>query len=158
MSLDWSSLTFTPSDDVVAQVAQSWGWLIAEPFTPVMFSALGDMFYQPKSGGVWWLNTGTGEITQVGATSEQFHTLLKTDYVHIWFMPDLVEQLRASGKTIQPGQCYTYVRLPVFADGTYDVSNIKPARALDHFASTGEIIRGIQDFVRDEDELLSVEN
>lgn len=144
MSIGWSSLTFTPTDESVQQLAASWGWLLREPFVPVLFSILGDVFFQPDSGGIWWLNTGTAELKRVADSVPQFRELLGTEVVHEWFMPSLVEQLHAAGKVPAPGECYSYVTLPIFVEGKYDVENLNPVPAHEHFSLTGHVLREIQ--------------
>ncbi|HEX5362964.1 MAG TPA: T6SS immunity protein Tdi1 domain-containing protein [Gallionella sp.] len=139
MSIGWASLTCTPSEESVQQLAVSWGWLIREPFVPVLFTALGDVFFQPDSGGIWWLNTGTAEVTRVADSVDQFRELLGTEIVDEWFLPDLIEQLHAAGKVPDDGECYTYVTLPIFAEGKYEVDNLNPVPAYEHFMLTGDI-------------------
>ena len=149
MSLSWSDLTFTPSDEAIQTLATSWSWLLQEPFVPVLFSSLGDVFFRPESSeAVFWLNAGTGEIRRVAESVGHFRELLDTALANEWFMPGLVEQLHAAGKIPGAGQCYTYVTLPVFAEGKYEVGNLNPVPASDHFAWTGAIlkeIRGVPD-------------
>jgi len=43
------------------------------------------------------------------------------------------------GKDPEPGECFTYVTLPVFAEGEYVVDNLNPVPAGEHFAITGHI-------------------
>jgi hypothetical protein len=143
MSIGWASLTCTPSDEAVKKLAESRGWILREPFAPVLFSALGDVFLEPDSGGVWWLNTGVGELTQVAESVQEFRELLCTELADEWFMPTLIERLHAAGKVLQAGQCYTYVTLPVFAEGRYEVENLNPVPAHEHFGLTGHILSEI---------------
>jgi hypothetical protein len=140
MTIGWSALTFTPSAEALKRIAESWGWLLREPFTPVLFSVLGDMFFEPDSGGVWWLNTGVAEVTQVANSVDEFQELLGTDLADEWFMPGLVEQLHDAGKIPGPGQCYTYVTLPIFEEGKYEVANLNPVPAEEHFGLTGQLL------------------
>lgn len=144
MSLGWASLTFTPDAEAVQALRASWAWLIAEPYKPVLFSALGDTFLQLESGAILWLNTGTAELTEVAQSWEHFVELLRTEQAEEWFMPGLVEQLHEAGKVPGPGQCYTYVTLPVFVEGKYEVSNLNPVPAKEHFAFTGELHQQIK--------------
>jgi hypothetical protein len=65
--------------------------------------------------------------------------MLGTDIVNDWFLPPLIEKLHAAGKIPGSGCCYTFVTLPIFAEGTYDVSNLNPVPAKDHFSVTGHI-------------------
>jgi hypothetical protein len=110
-----------------------------------LFSTLGDVFFEPDSGGIWWLNTGTAELTRVAETVEHFHERLATDIADEWFMPLLIAQLHAVGKVPEPGECYTYITLPVFAEGRYDVDNLNPVPAGEHFAVTGHILHEISE-------------
>ena len=144
MTINGSDLTCTPNQDAIERLAEAWAWLLKEPFVPVLFSALGDMFFEPDSGGIWWLNTGTAELTRVADSVEDFHSKLATEAGGEWLMPALVEQLNAAGKVPEPGECYTYVTLPVFAEGKYDVDNLNPVPAGEHFAITGHILHEIQ--------------
>jgi hypothetical protein len=144
MLIGWSSLTCIPSDEAVKQLAESWADVLREPFVPVMFSVLGDVFLERDSGGIWWLNTGMGELTKIAESFVEFRELLSTDLVNEWFMPALVEKLHAAGKIASLGQCYTFVTLPIFAEGTYDVSNLNPVSASEHFMFTGQIIHKIR--------------
>jgi hypothetical protein len=144
MSIGWSALTFTPDDEAVQELAAAWDWLIQEPFTPVLFSTLGDIFYRTQSDTVHWLNTGTGEISAVADSTEHFRERLGTEIADEWFMPALVEDLHAAGKIPGPGCCYTFTILPVFAEGRYEVTNLNPVPAKEHFALTGHMHRQIK--------------
>jgi hypothetical protein len=144
MAVGWSLLTITPTDEAVQQLIESWAWLLPEPFKPLLFSALGDVFFQSNSGNVFWLNTGTAEVTQVADSPTHFRELLGTEVVAQWFLPPLIERLRNAGKLLGPGQCYTYVTLPVFAEGKYEVDNLNPVPAHEHFALTGQVLSQIQ--------------
>jgi hypothetical protein len=143
MALSWSDLTCTPREDALESLATHWSWRLAEPFTPLLFSALGDVFLRPDSGGIWWLNTGTAELTQVADTIQKFQGLLNEEVATQWFMPGLIEQLHAAGKAPEPGECYTYVALPLLCDAPYTVENLNPVPARDHFSLTGEVLRQI---------------
>jgi hypothetical protein len=123
--------------------------LIREPFVPVLFTALGDVFFQPDSGGIWWLNTGTAEVTRVADSIDQFRELLGTEIADEWFLPALIEQLHAAGKVPEEGECYTYVTLPIFEEGKYEADNLNPVPAYEHFALTGDVHREILERARE---------
>ena len=143
MSVGWSSLTFEPSDDAIEQLAEAWAWRLKDPFRPVLFSTLGDMFFARDDGAVWWLNTGTAELTQVADSIEHFKERLATDVADEWFLPALIDKLQMAGKLREPGECYTYVTLPIFTEGKYEVDNLNPVQAAEHFELTGHIHRQI---------------
>ena len=143
MSVGWSSLTFEPTDDAIEQLAEAWAWRLKVPFRPVLFSTLGDMFFARDDGAVWWLNTGTAELTRVADSIEHFHERLATAVADEWFLPALIEKLQLAGKMREAGECYTYVTLPIFAEGKYEVDNLNPVSAAEHFELTGHIHRQI---------------
>lgn len=146
MAISGSELLCTPDREAIVELGNAWAWKLEEPFTPVLFSALGDMFFARDAGDVWWLNTGSAELTRVADSVADFQRLMTTDIVDEWFLPPLIEQLHAAGKVLQPGECYTYVTLPIFAEGRYEVENLNPVRAREHFAFTGGIHQDLQKF------------
>jgi len=141
--ISWSSLTFEPTAEAIAELSEAWAWLLKDPFRPVLFSILGDMFFARDDGAIWWLNTGSGEVSRVADTVDDFQEKLGTDIANDWFLPHLVEQLHAAGKVPEPGECYTYVTLPIFQEGRYVVDNLNPVPADEHFVLTGEVHREI---------------
>jgi hypothetical protein len=134
-----TDLTFAPSPDALEELRKAWAWLLPEPFEPLLCSALGDVFLEIDTRGVYWLNTSTGTISRVATSREEFQALLSTESANDFFLPNLISQLRAKGKTLGPGQCYSFVILPIFAEGQYEVSNLYPVAAKEHFSLTGEI-------------------
>ncbi|WP_410210988.1 T6SS immunity protein Tdi1 domain-containing protein [Aquirhabdus sp.] len=145
MSIKWSDLHFKPNDETIQQIVSSWAWLLPESFTPILFSIMGDMFFQSDSSEVLWLNTGTGEITPVANSVDHFNELLNSEIADEWLMPYLVEQLHEARKIPNEDQCYTYVTLPVFAEGKYTIENLNAVPAREHFAITGHILKQIQE-------------
>ena len=144
VTISWSDLHFSPNTQTIHTLATSWQWLLPNGFTPILFSILGDMFFQEATEEVYWLNTGTGEVTVVAKSAEHFNELLASAEADNWFMPNLVEQLHAAGKIPTENQCYTYVTLPIFAEGNYDIENLNPVPASEHFAMTGELLNHLQ--------------
>jgi hypothetical protein len=145
MNITWKDLSFLPSDEALAALQTAWQWLLPQPFEPVMASTLGDVFFQQGGPEVFWLNTGTAEITRVAASRSEFMELLRTEIADEWFMPHLIEELHEAGKLLQPDGCYTYVVLPIFAEGKYEASNLNPVPSAEHFGLTGEIHRQLRD-------------
>jgi len=138
MKVGWPQLVFTPDADALNELAACWAGLIAEPYTPILFSIFGDMFYVSQSG-VHWLDLGAGNISRVADTPEQFQSMLATSRANEWFLPPLVEQLYAAGKIPGPGHCYSPVILPIFKEGKYTVENLNPVPAKEHFAYTASV-------------------
>ena len=148
MSNRWDDLTFSPDEKALAALGSSWAWLLKEPFHPVLFSTLGDMFFRYESeDAIRWLNMGTSEIVQLAETETLFIAMLRTTTCDEWFMPGLIEQLRAAGKLLLPTHCYTYVTLPIFAEGKYEVGNLNPVPAWQHFNLRGEMHKQLRELL-----------
>ncbi|UPG94689.1 T6SS immunity protein Tdi1 domain-containing protein [Luteibacter aegosomatissinici] len=145
MPLSWNQLTCTPDKDAIDALAASWSWCIGDAFTPLLFTALGDMFYEADEGGIYWLNTGTAEVERVADDVDAFNQLLREEIADEWLLPPLIEALIDAGKVCAEGECYTYVTLPVFAEGEYTVENFNPVPAREHFELTGSVLQQLQD-------------
>jgi hypothetical protein len=145
MALTWNDLICTPDADAIDALAESWAWRIGDGYTPLLFTALGDMFYEADEGGIFWLNTGTAEVERVAESVTGFNQLLREDIADEWLLPALVEALLDAGKLRGEGECYTYVTLPIFAEGEYVVENLNPVAAIEHFELTGSVLQQMQD-------------
>src|SRR5262245_37080759 len=88
----------TPSVDAIEELRAAWSWLLPDDYQPVLFSALGDLFYQIPCGEIWWLNTGTAEVSKLADNQSEFQRLLDTDKADEWFLPPLIEKLISAGK------------------------------------------------------------
>jgi len=145
MALTWNDLTCTPDKEAIDALAESWNWLLGAAFTPLLFTAFGDMFFEADAGGIFWLNTGTAEVERVAESVEGFNHLLREDVADDWLLPGLVEALLEAGKTRAEGECYTFITLPIFVEGEYTVENLNPVSAKEHFQLTGTILHEIDD-------------
>jgi len=145
MNVTWNDFSFLPSAEALSALQKAWAWLLPPRFEPVLASTLGDVFFQQGGADVFWLNTGTAEITRVASSRLEFMELLGTEKADEWFMPRLIEELQAAGKFLQPDGCYTYVALPIFREGKYEVANLNPVPAAEHFYVSGEVHRQIRE-------------
>jgi hypothetical protein len=139
MEIGYDQLLASPDADAISRLRLAWSWLLPEHCEPLLFSALGDMFYETQTGEVCWLNTGTAELSRVAESKQEFQQLLGTECAEHWFLPPLIEELRRAGKILTARQCYTFVTLPIFAEGTYTVENLNPVWAKEHFELTGAL-------------------
>jgi hypothetical protein len=145
MALTWNDLICTPDKEAIDALAESWNWLIGDAFTPLLFTALGDMFFEADAGGIFWLNTGTAEVERVADNVPEFNNLLREEAADDWLLPGLIEALLEAGKTRAEGECYSYVTLPIFVEGEYTVENLNPVPAKEHFELTGSILHQLDD-------------
>lgn len=141
MSVRWSDLTFTPDSGAITRLRQSWQWRVRQPFKPVLCSVLGDAFIECDSGGIYWLNTGTAELTLVAEDALRMVQLLRTDLAAGWFLPELIDALQQILPPLGANQCYSYLTLPVVEQHGYHPENFQVAHAGDHFTLTGNLHR-----------------
>jgi hypothetical protein len=140
----WLQITTHPGNAVVQVLRQHWRWWLGERWTPLMFSALGDVLVQVAAGSVWWLSTATGGLEQVADSREQFVDQLRGERQDEWFLPGLIDVLRAQGKVLEPDPCYSFAVFPVFAGGSFSAENMHVKMAADHFALTGQLHESIR--------------
>jgi hypothetical protein len=105
MALTWNDLICTPDKEAIDALAESWNWLLGDAFTPLLFTALGDMFFEADAGGVFWLNTGTAEVERVADNVPAFNSLLREEAADDWLLPGLIEALLEAGKVRAEGEC-----------------------------------------------------
>jgi len=74
-----------------------------------------------------------------------FESLLNSELADEWFLPNLVGQLHAAGKVPGPDECYTFVTLPIFREGKYEVDNLNPVSAREHYGLTGSMHKRLRD-------------
>jgi hypothetical protein len=124
---------------------EHWRWLITEDLRPWFATALGDLFLHGADGRVWWLDVGSGELTCIARDAEHFRELLSDpDSTNLWFGEALVDRLRGSGIVLAPGQCYSYLQLPILG-GEYEPSNFRIYDVLTHFRVWGPIHQKVKD-------------
>lgn len=135
----WSEVTCRPSAAAVQALRTHWSWLLGEDWTLLLVSALGDVFVEVRAGSVWWLSTATGDLEQVAESRDVFLALLHTDRTDEWLLPGLVTVLRAQGRRLAEGECYSFVVPPVFAEGSFSAENLQVLATEAHFATTGAL-------------------
>lgn len=145
---DWSKITIVPNEEAIAALREHWHWLLGEDWMPLMFSAIGDVFFSVKAESIWWLSTATGSLEQVCDSHKEFEALLESESADEWFLPGLPIALHSMGKVLQADQCYTYNIFPVFEHGAFSVENMHAVEAAVHFKLSGQLfesIRGLPD-------------
>jgi hypothetical protein len=122
-----------------------WRWLIQESHRPLFATALGDLFLTDPDGRVLWLDMGDGQLQQVAASPAEFErAAADPDKNSLWFGEVLVDQLRAAGKVLGPGECYCYLQLPMLG-GEYDPANFRVYDVVTHFRVWGPIHEQLRD-------------
>jgi hypothetical protein len=145
MTLTINQLTKDISTIDIDDILSCWTWKTAGMKAVAAMSVLGDLFLVGRDDAVHWLQTDGGELTRVADDLPQFEQYLgDEEKVDNWFLPLLVEQLIAVGKTLKENEVYSFKKMPVIG-GEYSLNNIEPTDISVHFAFTGQISQQIKD-------------
>jgi hypothetical protein len=116
-----------------------WRWLIPETSRPLFVTALGDLFLAAPDGSILWLDLGDSQLRAVTANEAEFlRAAADPGNSDFWFGAVLVDQLRAAGKVLDPGECYSYLRLPMLG-GEFEPANFRVYDVVRHFQVWGPI-------------------
>jgi hypothetical protein len=140
MQLEKSHLVADVALADVSAALSAWSWLLeGGKWRPLLVGAAGDVFLATPEG-VLRLDTGTGELQQVAENESRFQKLLRDPaLVQDWLLEPVVDELRAKGKGLGPGQCYGFIILPVFKEGSYEAENRVVLPVVEHLRVTGDI-------------------
>jgi type VI secretion system (T6SS) immunity protein Tdi1 len=130
----------------VRTALSEWSWFLKGKWSPLLVSAVGDVFLENETGQVFRLDTGTGEIEPVASTVSAFSEALQSPASERdWLLAPVIDELRSQGKTLGRGQCYGFTILPVFKEGSYKAANRFVISALEHIRVTGNMHLQIKD-------------
>ena len=137
--ITWNELTINPDGLDFDTLLEEWRWLVPETMSPVVVSALGDLFLVDADDSVHWLDTGAGKLTRVADSPVEFQQLMQQPAnANEWFIPQLIGDLIQSGAVLEPGQCYS-CDVPPGLGGEFTVENVKPTDILVHSSMFGQI-------------------
>jgi hypothetical protein len=143
MNLDDLIVKF--NKDSADKLTEDWNWLIGTDKSPIIVTAIGDMFLKDTNQKIYWLDVGQGKCEIVADRIQDFEEKLKDiEQMNDWFMIKLTTALRLSGKELKDGQLYSYKKLPIIG-GEYTVDNFAPLDIVEHFGYTGDIHKQIKD-------------
>ena len=150
MPLDRSRFVAHVDLGAVHSALSEWSWLLRdEDWKPVLVSASGDVFLARSSGGIFRLDTGSGELSRIAENISEFaFALEQPDVARDWLLTTVIEELLNSGCNLAPGQCFGFTILPVFKEGSYAAANRFCLSAIEHVRVTGNLhsqIQGLED-------------
>lgn len=121
-----------------------WEWRIGTHRLPIMISFIGDAFVQDaRDGTVHVLDPAFAELEQVAASPDELAArLADREFVTERLLPELFSDLRDAGKTLGPGQVFSW-RTPPMLGGESTVDNLEATDIAVHFSLTGQLQRQI---------------
>lgn len=129
----------------VSDICSEWQWLLDNQKEVLLVSAIGDMFLLGNDNSVYWLETGTGELTCVAENLEEFQGHLANEQLaDNWFLPELINQLVSNGLTLKENQVYSF-KIPPVLGGDYSIDNFEATDISVHFSITGQMNKQIWD-------------
>jgi hypothetical protein len=129
----------------VGDILSHWRWKVSSMKSIILMSELGDLFLLGNDNAVYWLQNGTGELDKVAEDLTQFEDFLSDeDKVEEWFIPLLIEELVASGKTLKEDEVYSFIKMPILG-GEYVIKNFLPTNISIHFSFAGQICEQVKD-------------
>lgn len=145
MKINLDDLTVKFNHTSPEKLTEDWTWLIGTDKTPILVSAIGDMFLQGVNQKIYWLDVGGGSFEIIANDMNEFEKkLTDIELVNDWFLIDLTTKLRISDKKLGDGQLYSYKKLPLIG-GDYSVDNFEPTDVEVHFSFAGQIHKQIKD-------------
>jgi hypothetical protein len=130
---DWSALL------------RHWRWLVPLRFAPWLVNRFGDVIMKLPDRSIHHLDIGNGSFKRVADNRDQFSVRCEDpDEANFFLMISLIDQLVAAGRTLQPGQCYSYAVAPAFG-GTYASENVLIKSISDHYDIFGPLHRLTKD-------------
>ena len=130
------------------RVLQHWAWLLADrlEFNVWILNRFGDLFVRLPDGSIWMLCTGSGTFRMAAPSKGAFAEMVEgEDRLESWFMPSLIEELEAAGRTLGERQCYGFTVPPGFEEGKYESGNVKVVDIEAHFIATGDLWGRLRD-------------
>ena len=120
-----------------ATLLRHWKWLLPKQAAPWMVNRFGDVIMELPDGSIHHLDIGGGLIKPAAANRAAFRALCEdAEQANFYFMIPLVDELVAAGRTLAPGQCYSYWVAPAF-EGTYTLDNVLIKSVADHYDTFG---------------------
>jgi hypothetical protein len=126
-------------------VLASWSWLLPPQFDLWLVNRFADLFLVLPDGTVHMLDVGSGTLTKLADSRDDFTAQLdEDDNANEWLMIPLVDKMVAAGVVLQPGECYGLKTPPVLG-GDYAVENAGSLPVWDYLGACGSIHEQLRD-------------
>lgn len=145
MDISIDDLTISPEGVDSDTLLKEWAWLLPEASTPILLSAMGDVFVQDATGAVHFLDAGDGTLQHVADDMETFESRLEDQaFVVRHFFPGRIVELLEAGRRLGPLEIFSYAR-PLVLGGQDEADNIEPLDIHVHLSLLGQIHEQVKD-------------
>jgi hypothetical protein len=143
--MDIKTLTIDLSQIDCDELLSDWRWLVDKSYTPLILTAMGDMFLTAENGSVYMLNLMDGRFEIIADSEEDFKNKLQDDDISSeWFLPEIVQANKTMGIVLKQNQCYG-MEIPAFLSGKLEPDNIKPTDIYVYYSVTGQLLHQVKD-------------
>ena len=116
-----------------------WRQLVPTTYTPVVMTALGDLFLRDEAGRIHFLDLMCGELKQVAISQEEFDGLCESrEQRQSWFVSHLVMELRKLHGELPAGRCFS-CKVPLSLGGQLDADDFQPCDIQVHYSVLGQL-------------------
>jgi hypothetical protein len=123
----------------VESLLSDWRHLVPTGCTPIMMTALGDIFLRDSIGRIHFLDLMCGKFSQVASTHEEFDALCDDrEQRRKWFAGFLVMELRKHYGEPPAGKCFS-CKIPLSLGGRFETGNFEPTDIKIHFSILGQL-------------------
>jgi hypothetical protein len=128
----------------VARAVEAWAWLLPDEATIIGVSALGDIVFEDKAGGINLLSSSLeGVVSTIAPDMSAFENLmLAQDFRDEWFLTGLMVGARGVGLILQPGECYSF-QIPPVLGGEVSAANLAKLPLVAQMAIASQIHRQV---------------
>ena len=93
----------------LSTVLEHWAWRVDESFSPLLPTALGNVFLERTDRSIWLLDTWSGELHRVCDTYETFRLAITQDqeFLRHWFLSDVNAEILETGIQRMADQCFS---------------------------------------------------
>ncbi|MCA9005166.1 MAG: DUF1851 domain-containing protein [Planctomycetaceae bacterium] len=145
MEITLNDLTINPEGVDIDALLQDWNWAMPEPMSPVLLTALGDVFAEGDTGAIYFVDVIEGHIRMVAEDSAAFEELLSdAEFVTDHFFPARVVELRNAGIELEASQVYCHQQ-PLVLGGNDELDNYEASDVSDYISIQGQIHEQVKD-------------
>ncbi len=122
--MDLTQLVIHKSAYEAQSLLAEWQRIVGSDLAVLLPTRLGHLFLEHADGTVWFLNTWSGELVRACESYEQFKVRISEDegFVSEYLMPELIAELRKSGRTADGDACFSPAVSPGIG-GSFDPEN-----------------------------------